>query len=178
MFKHLMVISCLTALAACASIIEGSSQRIAIQTSPNMPASCHVQNERGSWGQPNTPSTVNVKRSKSDLLVACESPTHQGQFTKRSSLEPWTLGNILLGGIIGAGVDAGTGAMFTYDDQLTVPMTPKSGMGDMNGSSFAPMTDSADTQSGYQQQQPSSDLTPQSNRGTSGQMIIPPSQFY
>ena len=49
--------------------------------------------------------------------------------TLRSEAEAMTAGNILFGGVIGLGVDAATGAMHRYDENITVPLSknqPKS----------------------------------------------------
>jgi hypothetical protein len=48
-----------------------------------------------------------------------------------SSLEPkfkgMTLGNILIGGFIGIGVDAASGAIHTYPTNIIIPLQSKSG---------------------------------------------------
>jgi hypothetical protein len=44
-----------------------------------------------------------------------------------SGFEPWTLGNLVFGGLIGIGVDFGTGAVHRYPNAVSVPMTPVPG---------------------------------------------------
>ena len=112
---------CILPIAACASIIEGSTQNINLQTNPPLQANCRLSNERGVW-QTSAPAMVQVKRSKSDLNVDCRSSEIGGTVANSSDAESWTLANLALGGLIGLGVDAGTGAMFSYDDAITVPL--------------------------------------------------------
>lgn len=107
-------------LGACASIIEGSSQQINLQTNPPLHADCRLSNERGAW-QTSAPAVVTVKRSKSDLNVECRSSGISGQAVSGAEPEGWTFGNIVTG-FLGAGVDGATGAMFAYDTIVTVPL--------------------------------------------------------
>jgi hypothetical protein len=46
-----------------------------------------------------------------------------------SNMESMTAGNIILGGVIGLGVDAMTGAMNKYTPEIQVIMTPVPGCG-------------------------------------------------
>lgn len=121
--KYLLLASCCI-LPACASIVEGSSQKINISTNPPAQVRCNASNSRGSAAT-STPGVLEVKRSKSDLTIRCESDEYAGQLSDSSNIESWAFGNLLLGGIIGGAIDAGTGALFTYNDAITVPLTPK-----------------------------------------------------
>jgi hypothetical protein len=47
--------------------------------------------------------------------------------TVSSGFEAWTLGNIIFGGLIGVGIDWGTGAIQKYPESVSVPMTPSGG---------------------------------------------------
>ncbi len=113
----------LLTLSACASIIEGSSDKVFINTVGTKSASCRVNNERFS-STANSMSSVDVMRSKTDLNVDCsdQQTGSSGKTTVASDLEPWTFGNILLGGIIGLGVDLGTGSAWNYPAQIDVNM--------------------------------------------------------
>ncbi len=116
-----------TALSGCASIVEGSSQDIALNTDAVSGATCKVSNARGDWTA-TTPGSVNVKRSKSAMAVHCTKDGYQeATKTVDSGFEPWTIGNLAIGGLIGIGIDAGTGSMNRYPDAVTVTMTPTSG---------------------------------------------------
>jgi hypothetical protein len=114
-----------TALTGCASIIKGSSQQIAISTPPAAGATCTLKNARGEWTV-TTPAAVTVKRSKKDVEIACTKDGFQdASAVIPSGFEEWTLGNVLAGGVIGFGVDAGTGSINKYPSTFEVPMTQK-----------------------------------------------------
>jgi hypothetical protein len=113
----------LACLSGCASIVEGSSQDINVSTNPPAKVSCDAQNGRGNWVANSVPGTLNVKRSRTDLTVHCKGNGYDGQYTHSSDFESWTAGNLFFGGIIGLAVDAGTGALFSYDDAIIVPVT-------------------------------------------------------
>jgi hypothetical protein len=111
-----------TALCGCASVIKGSSQDISLSTTPNDGATCTLNSSRGEWTA-TTPAQINVKRSKNDIKVHCTKDGFQEASTViPSEFEPWTLGNLILGGVIGLGVDASTGAINKYPSTVSVPM--------------------------------------------------------
>ncbi len=124
-FRSLVAVALLgTALSGCASIIKGSSQEIAITTPPTSGASCTLTNSRGQWTV-TTPAPVTVKRSKRVVKIDCTKDGYQeASATIPSGFEEWTLGNLILGGAIGFGVDAGTGAINKYPSTFEVPMSP------------------------------------------------------
>jgi hypothetical protein len=107
---------------ACASIIEGTTQKIALTTPPADGANCTLTNPEGSWTV-TSPGTVKVHKSKRDLSVTCHKDGFQdGTATVQSHFNGATAGNILLGGVIGVGVDAATGANNNYPEKVEVPM--------------------------------------------------------
>jgi hypothetical protein len=109
-------------VAGCASVIKGSTQSIAITTPPTSGANCILSSEQGNWTVM-TPGAVSVERSKDDIAVRCTKPGWQDGFaTIPSNFEGWTVGNLLLGGVIGLGVDAATGAINNYPHAFQVPM--------------------------------------------------------
>jgi hypothetical protein len=70
---------------------------------------------------------ASVEKSKEDIQIRCTKPAWQdAASTIPSNFEGWTLGNLVLGGIIGFGVDAATGAINEYPHTFQVPMTPLS----------------------------------------------------
>lgn len=59
------------------------------------------------------------------MQVRCVKPGWQDGFGNiPSNFQGWTVGNLLLGGIIGLGVDAATGAINEYPNAFQVPMVP------------------------------------------------------
>lgn len=112
-------------LSACATIMEGSSQSIAIATTPTG-ATCRVERESEQLGSvAATPGSLRIDKSKNDIMVICDKA---GFETARVSYSPefvgTTFGNILLGGGIGAIVDASTGANYVYPTEVSLTLTP------------------------------------------------------
>lgn len=113
----------LLGLSACASIIEGSTDHINVSTSPATQSTCSMTNSRGTVTA-YTPSSAAIKKSKSDINISCSDPRTgaTGQSTVVSDIEAWDFGNILIGGLVGMGVDWYTGAAYDYPDSAVVPM--------------------------------------------------------
>lgn len=85
-------------------------------------AICKLSNDKGTWFV-TTPGSVVVNRSYNDLIVRCEKEgVEPGLVTAKSSTKGMAFGNILFGGIIGAGVDISTGAAYDYPPLFTVEM--------------------------------------------------------
>lgn len=121
--KVYLVLAAAVALSGCASIVEGTSQSIAISTPPTAGAQCTLSSSQGSWLVV-SPGNVTVPKSKSDIQVRCVKPGWQpAAGTIPSGFEGMTAGNILVGGVIGLGVDAATGAIHEYPHAFQVPMT-------------------------------------------------------
>lgn len=119
----LLATSSVLALSACATIIEGSDDKISIATSPPSNATCTLTSKRGTYYS-YAGAQASVQKSRSDLNISCADATGaSGQSTVVSDVEPWAFGNILLGGLIGAAVDWSTGAAYDYPDATTVPLT-------------------------------------------------------
>jgi hypothetical protein len=113
-----------TLLSGCATVIKGSSQNIVVTTPPVSGANCVLTSKEGSWVV-TSPGTVHVEKSKEDVLVKCTKPGYQdAAATIPSDFQGWTIGNVILGGLIGVGVDAATGALNEYPHSFAVPMTP------------------------------------------------------
>jgi len=114
-------------LSGCASIVKGSSETIAINTNPGIRANCTLSNGRGTW-RLSTPGRIKVKRSKNDMDVTCKALGYQDATGSISSdFQTWTLGNVLIGGVVGLVVDWSTGAINNYDHQFTMPIYPSQG---------------------------------------------------
>lgn len=125
---RLILISTLGAtllLSGCASIVEGTEQKITVQTPPVEGAQCYLQNDKGKWYLDCTPGTVCVHKSCGDLIVTVQKPGYEKSSVRiQSKTNGMTFGNALFGGIIGAGVDCADGAAFNYPDMISVPMKP------------------------------------------------------
>ncbi len=116
----------LIALSGCASIVNGQTQVLSVKTSMQgaevHKADCTMINNKGTW-YVTTPGTVSVHRSFQDLHVTCNlEGMDPGTVTVKSSTKAMAFGNILFGGIIGVGVDTGTGAAYDYPQLISVEM--------------------------------------------------------
>jgi hypothetical protein len=116
--------SALILATGCASITGSKNQPIAItaicEAEQVQAANCTVTNDKGVI-YVSTPGTAFVNKSTSDLTVSCTKEKVQSNpVIVKSSSNASIWGNILLGGPIGAAVDAGTGAGFDYPNAVNV----------------------------------------------------------
>ncbi|WP_321925298.1 hypothetical protein [Burkholderia sp. BCC1998] len=124
--KTIWVVSGLLSLSGCASIIDGSTQVVSVETRSATEAvtsaSCKLTNDKGTWFV-TTPGSVSLHRSMGDLNVKCDKEGHEsGISTVASSARGMVAGNLLFGGILGTAIDMGTGAGFDYPTMITVSM--------------------------------------------------------
>jgi len=94
-------------LSGCATVIHGSKQQIAITSNPS---SGTVTVDDQVVGK--TPFTTRLSRKKPHFIkIELDGYfPYQAVFTRKTS--GWIAGNILIGGLIGLGVDAITGGMY------------------------------------------------------------------
>lgn len=111
--------SLLSALTGCASVTHGTTQAVKIDTLTAAGeivngAECRVANDKGDTVM-RSGQSVTVRRSGANLSIEC---TQQGQAAATghatSRVNVGMVGNILIGGLIGVAIDAGTGAGFNY----------------------------------------------------------------
>jgi hypothetical protein len=121
-----IAIAALSSLTGCASIVSGTSQVVSVETMHSSGsvagATCKLENDKGVY-YVTTPGTVTVHRAYGDMNVKCEKPGFDtGLATVKSSTKGMMAGNILFGGVIGAGVDAASGAAYDYPALFQVMM--------------------------------------------------------
>lgn len=113
----------LLGLSGCASIVSGQNQPVSVVTPGCEKAACELTNDKGKWYVSATPGTVTVQRSYSDMQVNCTKPDYSPTSASiKSTTKGMAFGNILLGGVIGAGVDMASGAAYDYPSEISVPM--------------------------------------------------------
>lgn len=111
-------------LSGCATIIEGTTQPLAVTSLPAQGAKCTLQNSQGTY-YVTTPGTVIVHKTKTDLKIKCTKVGYEdSNIVQTANLAATTASNVLAGGVIGLGVDAARGANYYYDSPVTVVMTP------------------------------------------------------
>lgn len=108
-------------LSSCASIVNGTHQNINVHTTPVGGAVCTLENNKGRWILNRTPGSVTVARSFHDLRINCSKKGYRHGFAQvNSKTKAMAFGNIIFGGIIGAGVDVADGAAYDYPNDIFV----------------------------------------------------------
>jgi hypothetical protein len=125
---HILGVSAMAfGLSACATIVTSGAEDIQVSTPSTEQANCTLTNAEGSW-MVASPGTVKVQRSKTPLQVACTKTGFQNaQASGASGFEYISLGNLILGGLLGFGVDWASGAIHKYPAAISVPMRPTTG---------------------------------------------------
>ena len=110
-------------LTACASITRGTTQDVAIDTPNTSGAVCTLTSNAIGSKTVTTPAIVKLEKGKDAISVSCRKDCYEdGVGLIPSNFEGMTAGNLLIGGVIGLGVDAATGAMNQYQNQLSIHM--------------------------------------------------------
>ncbi len=113
-------------LPACATVTTGTTQTISVLTEPPG-AACTMTRDGTIMGVVNpTPGTVSLSKSSRDIAIRC---TRAGSLPSVQTITPqfqgMTAGNILIGGFIGLAVDAASGAMSRYPENVIVSLPPE-----------------------------------------------------
>ena len=116
----------LSILTGCASVTHGTTQNVKIETLSLAGklvdgARCRISNDRND-AEVRSGQTLSVRRSGENLGIECThagQPPARGQAISRANIG--MVGNVMIGGVVGAAIDAGTGAGFNYPSwiQLT-----------------------------------------------------------
>jgi len=123
MFKIVVSTIVLLLTTGCASFIGEGKQTVSVQAvcyGRSMPAQCVAENGRGRT-RFFAPGPVTVQRDFTALRVTCKSV-----FVDSHTLRVWPTvqqamaGNVLLGGVVGAGVDVATARGLQYPQELQV----------------------------------------------------------
>ena len=112
------------AVVGCATITRGTSEAFIIESDP-AGASAVLSTGLSCY----TPCSLKVKRRGDFVVTVAKDGYETVRATVTSSVDrggaAGMAGNVLLGGIVGAGVDAGTGAMHSHKpNPLTVQLVP------------------------------------------------------
>jgi hypothetical protein len=116
-------------LGACATVLEGTSQAVTINTGTVADVDCTLTSPGFGSRSVKAPGVVTLEKSKHNVQVACKKEGyHDGQAVITSHFAAAAAGNILFGVsgiVIGGLVDAASGAGNKYDAQVTVVMAAK-----------------------------------------------------
>jgi hypothetical protein len=112
-------------LSGCASIVTGHNQSVSVTAKSEaqdvVGARCSLTNDKGQWFA-TTPGSVTVRRSYGSMAVDCKTDEMAGVSQVKSTTKGMVAGNLLFGGLIGIGVDIGTGAAYDYPEVINISM--------------------------------------------------------
>jgi hypothetical protein len=127
MLRLSMSVVGLMMLSGCASFLHGDMQQVQVTVLCKdrvVPAACVAQNAKGVWHFL-TPASIEVHKDVTSLQIACKAQFFpEITATVPSQLNLSMAGNLLVGGLVGAGVDIYRGAGFAYnpDVRITYPV--------------------------------------------------------
>jgi hypothetical protein len=113
-------------LGGCASVIEGSTEQLTVNTVPVEGATCVLSNSQGKWTV-TTPGAVTVHKSNSVLVVTCNKDGYgEAKFYASGKMSSAAMVGTMLPyvGILSSAVDGSSGAALTYPDQITIALKP------------------------------------------------------
>lgn len=124
--KKLFTVCVLLMSSACASIIDGTSQEIVVNTNP-AGADCALEREGIAVGHVDpTPGAVTIKKTKEDITIRCTKKGYEeATYFNKSGSAGATFGNIVAGGVIGWGIDSAAGADNKYDSPVNITLVPE-----------------------------------------------------
>ena len=110
---------------SCASIVEGSSQEILVNTSPNG-AHCEISRFAVTIATiEQTPGSATIKKLNKPIAISCSKPGYETTTqVNKSDLAGWNLGNLAIGGLIGFTVDWIDGAWNKYTSPINMTLSP------------------------------------------------------
>jgi hypothetical protein len=119
------IIAVALASTACATIVNGRSQDLYVETQPDA-ASCKIDRQGATVGVVNpTPGKTSIPRHKDNIVVSCALDGYEtSNEILASNFSGVTFGNLLLGGFVGVVIDASSGANNKYPEKITVILTP------------------------------------------------------
>lgn len=112
----------LAGLSGCASIVAGSSQTLTVDSTPTG-ATCRAERDGAALQTGTTPMSFSVPKTKKDILISCKNSNNEvGSTVNKSGIEGWFLGNLIIGGLVGMGIDWASGAYNKYDTPTMVTL--------------------------------------------------------
>ena len=111
-------------VAGCASIFEGTTQQISVNTTPTGARCTFWKNGTLVGDIAVTPGSAIIRKSKDDLFIVCDKPGYaSATYINRSGLAMVTWANILTAGLAWA-VDSSRGADNKYESAVNVALSP------------------------------------------------------
>jgi hypothetical protein len=120
MLSVLTVIACLSALSECATMVNGTTEKIQLSSAPD-----GAQATIDGTQTVTTPTTVELSRDNEHTITFHKDGYQDDTEKLTSSTSGWIWGNILVGGVVGAVVDAESGAgKKLSSDAVSVSLVP------------------------------------------------------
>lgn len=125
MHKNIFLVAFLALLSSCGSITRGTEESVTITSEP---ADAKISTSTGQHC-PSSPCTLTIKR-KTEFTAYAEKPGYEkGSVEIKTKVSgggaAGVAGNILVGGVIGIGVDTATGAALDhYPNPAHIILTP------------------------------------------------------
>lgn len=111
--------------SACATVTTGTDQSVIVETTPQG-AACQFSRGGATVATVNpTPGSIILPKSKYDVMMVCQKNGFENaSAVLTSTFQGATLGNAILGGLIGIAIDASSGAANKYPDNIKVRLMP------------------------------------------------------
>lgn len=112
-------------IAACATVLEGTTQNMTVTTLPE-DASCVLERDGNVLATVlSTPETVEVSKEGAPIRLVCSKPNYlDASRIVLAGFDGFTAGNLLFGGMVGVVIDASTGAVNQYPEEVSVMLPP------------------------------------------------------
>ena len=127
MFRSAAVVAMMLApiVAGCATITKGTEQAVIVTTPGVTGAQCTLNSSVIGTRVVSTPASITLPKSVEQISVRCRKECYQdGTGVIASNVEVMTAGNLIVGGVVGIGVDAMSGAMNSYNGENQIAMVP------------------------------------------------------
>ena len=127
LFRLPVLMLALATLSACATVTSGTDHTLLVESDP-AGAACMLRRDGANIGAVNpTPSAIRISKSRHDITVNCEKAEHEPTSrTVAAGFQAMTLGNVLIGGVVGLAADLASGAAITYPESVKVVLWPRS----------------------------------------------------
>ncbi|MDR2760339.1 MAG: hypothetical protein LBB09_00645 [Rickettsiales bacterium] len=121
--KKIIAATAAILLSSCASILSGTSTQVNVQTSDaRSDINATITSKSGAQNV-SLPTVITVKKGNKPLLITVKDKCYRDTvYASKPTINLWFLGNVVTGGTFGTSTDAMTGALWTYDEVVVVPV--------------------------------------------------------
>ena len=121
--KLITALGFIFSIAGCASVFNEDRQAVSVRAmcgQRSMPATCVAENSRGRWTF-QAPREILVPKDMYALRVTCKSVLLESHMVQApATLQGAVAGNLMLGGVLGAAYDIGSGRGLVYPAAIDV----------------------------------------------------------